>query len=261
MTKFGDDAEIGSAYRIGKHVAGHLGDLMSETENKAVSRRSLLKMIGTVAGSTAMYNAMTDLGFAQESGYSGPPKLGNPRPGTSVLVLGAGVAGMVAALELRDAGYKVTVLEYNNRPGGRNWSLYGGDTYTELGGATQQVQFAPGQYFNPGPWRLPYHHQGILHYCRLLNVALEPFVQENNATYVHAQNSFGGKPKRFREVQADYDGYIAELLAKATSQEKLDGLLDKDEKDGLLQMLKTWGGLDKDYEYKKGELASNFRGF
>ena len=148
---------------------------------------------------------------------------------------------MVAAYELRKAGYSVKILEYNSRPGGRNWSLYGGDTYTDIGGDTQKVQFDKGLYFNPGPWRLPYHHQGILHYCRVLNVPLEPFVQENNATYVHAQNSFGGKPKRFREVQADYDGYIAELLAKATSQEKLDGLLDKDEKDGLLQMLKDLG--------------------
>ena len=68
----------------------------------------------------------------------GPIKLSPPPPGTSVLILGAGVAGMVAAMELRDAGYKVQVLEYNGRPGGRNWTLYGGDTYTELGGATQQ---------------------------------------------------------------------------------------------------------------------------
>src|SRR6202042_3301445 len=151
---------------------------MSETKNKAVSRRSLLKMIGTVAGSTAMYNAMTEMGFAQESGYSGPPKLGNPKkPGTSVLILGSGIAGMVAALELRDAGYKVQILEYNNRPGGRNWSLYGGDTYTEMGGAVQHVQFDKGQYINPGPWRLPYHHQAMLHYCRELGVELEPFNQ------------------------------------------------------------------------------------
>ena len=51
-------------------------------EKKGVSRRSLLRMIGTVAGSTAMYNAMTGLGFAQESGYAGPPKLGNVKAGT-----------------------------------------------------------------------------------------------------------------------------------------------------------------------------------
>ena len=54
-----------------------------------------------------------------------------------VLILGAGMAGMTAAYELQKAGYKVQVLEYNNRAGGRSWTVRGGDTYTELGGATQ----------------------------------------------------------------------------------------------------------------------------
>src|ERR1700742_4417767 len=110
-----------------------------ENDSKDVSRRSLLKMIGTVAGSTAMYGAMTELGFAQESGYSGPPKLGNPKSPTSVLILGAGIAGMVAALELRDAGYKVQILEYNNRPGGRDWTLGGGGGFNGLGGFTPEI--------------------------------------------------------------------------------------------------------------------------
>src|SRR5579872_6512682 len=204
---------------------------MRETEETAVSRRSLLKMIGTVAGSTAMYNAMTGLGFAQESGYSGPPKLGNARPGTSVLVLGAGIAGMVAALELRDAGYKVQVLEYNNRPGGRNWSLYGGDTYTELGGAVQHVQFDPGQYCSPAPWRVPHHHYGILHYINRLNVQLEPFTQVNFNAYVHNTKAYGGKPKRYREVMADYQGHVAELLGKCTQQGALDQMVSKDDRE------------------------------
>ena len=44
-----------------------------------MSRRQLLTMIGTAAGSAAMYNAMTSLGFAQESPYSGPINLeGDP---------------------------------------------------------------------------------------------------------------------------------------------------------------------------------------
>lgn len=157
----------------------------------APSRRSLLTMIGVVAGSAAMYHAMTELALADTSTFKGPIKLSPPPAGTSVLVLGAGVAGMVAAMELRDAGYKVTVLEYNGRPGGRNWSLYGGDTYTELGGATQHVQFDPGQYINPGPWRLPYHHQGILHYVNRLGVTLEPFTQVNYNAYVHSTDAFG----------------------------------------------------------------------
>jgi monoamine oxidase len=34
-----------------------------------------------------------------------------------VIVLGAGLAGMLAAYELTKAGYKVKILEYQNRAG------------------------------------------------------------------------------------------------------------------------------------------------
>ena len=49
----------------------------------APSRRSLLNMIGVVAGSAAMYHAMTEMGYADESTFKGPIKLSNPPPGTS----------------------------------------------------------------------------------------------------------------------------------------------------------------------------------
>ena len=89
--------------------------------------------VGLAAGGTMMYQAMTSLGFAADSGYAGPVKLqGNPK-GATVLILGAGLAGMSAAYELRKAGYKVQILEYNARPGGRNWTLRGGDTVTATG--------------------------------------------------------------------------------------------------------------------------------
>src|ERR1700758_3256887 len=158
----------------------------------SLSRRELLGMIGATAGAGAMYQAMSSLGFAAESPYRGPIDLqGTPR-GAAVLVLGAGMAGMTAAYELRNAGYLVQVLEFNGRAGGRNWSLRGGDTYTELGGATQHCEFDKGLYINPGPWRLPYHHYGILSYCKRLGVALEPFVQINHNAYLHSKNAFGG---------------------------------------------------------------------
>src|SRR5437867_5996700 len=149
------------------------------------SRRDLLSLVGSVAGSAAMYQAMTSLGFASESNYKGPIKLEGDPKGASVLVLGAGLAGMTAALELRKAGYQVQVLEFNNRAGGRNWTLRGGDKFTELGGATQTCEFADGLYINPGPWRIPYHHRALLDYCRRLNVALEPFNQLNHNAFLH----------------------------------------------------------------------------
>lgn len=129
---------------------------MSDGEQHGTSRRDLLRLIGTVAGSAAMYQAMTSLGFAADSPYSGPIKLEGDPKGASVLILGAGLAGLVAALELRKAGYKVQILEYADRIGGRCWTLRGGDRYTELGGFEQQCAFDKGVYFNPGPWRIPY---------------------------------------------------------------------------------------------------------
>jgi monoamine oxidase len=234
---------------------------MADEHAMPVSRRSLFKLIGAVAGSAVMYRAMTELGHAGESGYTGPIELkGNPK-GASVLILGAGLAGMSAALELRNAGYKVQVLEYNDRPGGRNWSLHGGDTYTELGGATQQVQFAQGLYFNPGPWRIPYHHRALLDYCKRLKVVLEPFVQVNYAAYLHSANAFGGKPQRYRAVHADFNGHVAELLAKAAGQSRLDQTVGREDREILLEAMREWGALDKNYEYRKGLAVSERRGY
>ena len=149
-----------------------------------------------------MYQAMTQLGFARESKHTGRSISPVRLAGASVLILGPGMAGMTAAYELRNAGYKVQVLEYNARPGGRNWTLRGGDTYTELGGATQTCEFDKGLYINPGPWRIPYHHQNLLHYCELLGVKLEPFVQVNYNAYLHSQHAFDGKPQRYRALSA-----------------------------------------------------------
>ncbi|WP_441717635.1 MULTISPECIES: flavin monoamine oxidase family protein [unclassified Inquilinus] len=221
----------------------------------------MLSLIGMTAGSAAMYQAMTSLGLAAESGYKGPIALGGDPKGASVLVLGAGLAGMTAALELRQAGYKVQVLEFNDRPGGRNWTLRGGDRFTELGGATQACEFDEGLYINPGPWRIPYHHHGVLDYCRRLGVALEPFQQLNHNAFLHNTKGFGGKPQRIRDIKTDFQGHVSELLAKATQQGKLDDAVTKEDREILLQALKSWGALDGDYAYKAGETSSEFRGF
>ncbi|WP_414475201.1 NAD(P)/FAD-dependent oxidoreductase [Microvirga sp. M2] len=229
--------------------------------SEGISRRHLLSMIGMTAGTAAMYQAMTSLGFAAESGYKGPIKLDGDPKGASVLILGAGLAGLTAALELRQAGYKVQVLEFNNRAGGRNWTLRGGDSFTELGGVTQKCEFDEGMYINPGPWRIPYHHHGLLDYCRRLGVALEPFQQLNHNAFLHSTKAFGGKPQRIRDIKIDFQGHVSELLAKVTQQGKLEGAVSKEDQEVLLQALKSWGALDKDYAYKAGDLTSEFRGY
>src|SRR5260221_152192 len=238
------------------------GDAMENGEaSSSLSRRQLLRMIGATAGGAAMYQAMSSLGFAAASPYEGPIDLQGAPRGASVLILGAGMAGMTAAYELRNAGYKVQLLEYNARPGGRNWTLRGGDRYTEMGGHTQQCEFDKDLYINPGPWRIPYHHHGMMHYTKLLGVPLEPFFQVNYNAYLHSSQAFGGKPRRYREVKADYQGHIAELLTKATRQNSLDTSVTKEDQEILLESLRQWGALDSNYAYSASGASSDRRGY
>jgi monoamine oxidase len=155
----------------------------------------------------------------------------------------------------------VQILEYNKRAGGRSWTLRGGDSYTELGGARQDCAFDAGLYINPGPWRIPFHHAAFLDYCRRFGVALEPFIQTNHNAYLHSTRAFGGKPQRYRHIEADFNGYIAELLAKAAGQTKLDERVGKEEQEILLEALRMWGALDKNFAYVAGEDSSDRRGY
>lgn len=225
------------------------------------SRRAWLHALGRAAGSGAVYAALAHLGLVQASPARTDFALGRAPRGASVLVLGAGLAGLVSAYELQRAGYRVQLLEYQDRPGGRCWTLRGGDRYTELGGARQHCEFAPGEYFNPGPWRIPYHHHGVLSYCRRLGVPLQPFIQVNHNAYVHGQTAFGGRPQRWRELQADYQGQVSELLAKVLQQHLLDQALTAEDQARLLEALRHQGALDAQGRYRAGELAAERRGF
>ncbi len=225
------------------------------------TRRELLGMIGTMGGAAAMYQAMTALGHAAETQFTGPPSLSGARPGASVVVLGAGLAGLAAALELSKAGYRVQVLEYQDRAGGRNYSVRGGDRVVEVGGATQTCEFAPGNYLNPGPWRIPHHHRTLLHYCKSLGVELEPFIQNNHNAMIHRSNAFGGRPQRYKELSVDFKGHVSELLGKALNDGALDAKVTAEDKDKLLVALREWGLLDGNMAYSSSLRVSGQRGF
>ncbi|WP_246039014.1 flavin monoamine oxidase family protein [Peristeroidobacter soli] len=225
-----------------------------------IRRRDLLALAGLLgAGSVLGPTGAVRAGMTTPP-YRGPMKLDGAPKKTSVLVLGAGLAGLTAAYELRNAGYQVQLLEYNNRIGGRSWTLRGGDVYTELGGEKQICEFAPGVYMNPGPWRISHTHKAILDYCKRFGVALEPFVQLNYAGYVHSRNVLGGKPQRYAHVAADFQGYLAEMMTAALSKGGLDQPLAPEHLALLKPMLASWGGLDGSGRYVTGASSSRLRG-
>ena len=57
--------------------------------------------------------------------------------------------------ELRKAGFACTILEARHRPGGRNWTIRGGDKVEFTDGTVQSCDWKDGGYFNAGPARIP----------------------------------------------------------------------------------------------------------
>ncbi len=145
----------------------------------ALTRRALLEQIGAVGGLGAAYMAMETMGLAVPT-PAGAENFNLPRvrgSGRSVVILGAGIAGLVSAYELQRAGYQVTVLEARDRIGGRSWTIRGGDRVVQTGRPDQHASFDPGLYFNSGPARIPSTHRAILGYARRFGVQLETFVK------------------------------------------------------------------------------------
>jgi monoamine oxidase len=187
--------------------------------------------------------------------YAGPPAL-PPGNGARVLVLGAGIAGMVLAWELGRAGYEVSVLEARTRPGGRNWSLRAGDEIVEAD-SVQHVRWGTGEhlYFNPGPARIPWHHEGILAYCRELGVKLEVMSNDNRGAFLQDDAAFGGRPQRNAAVVNDARGYVAELAAKAVDRDQLAHPVSTEDRERLRAFLRAFGALDSDLVYRGSSRA------
>ncbi len=101
----------------------------------------------------------------------------------------------------------------------------------------------------------------MMHYTKLLRIPLEPFFQVNYNAYLHSSSAFGGRPQRYREVKADYQGHVAELLAKATQQNSLDASVTKEDQEMLLESLRHWGALDSTYSYVASDASSDRRGY
>ena len=87
-------------------------------------------------------------------------KLSRPRAGAKrVIIIGAGLAGLSAALELTQAGYDVKILEARTRFGGRVFTI--------------REPFADGLYAEGGAMQVPDNHQWTMKYVKLFGLELD----------------------------------------------------------------------------------------
>ena len=140
--------------------------------------------------------------------------LPNARSSASVIVVGAGMAGLCAAYELQRAGCSVTVIEARRVAGGR---------------VRTRRDFPEGLYVEEGATRFPVVHHYTMHYLREFGLPLLSFdrpdmghtlriMGRDLATRVGSQDPWPAElPLHTRERDCDLEAlhamYVAPLLA------------------------------------------------
>ena len=135
-----------------------------------------------------------------------------PREGRRhrVIVVGAGMAGLVAAHELMRAGHDPVILEAKQRVGGRVY--------------TMREPFAPGLYAEAGAMRIPKAHRLTLACIEKVGLGVKPFTTHNPNAYCHL---FGRKMrlKEFEERPELLGAELAEQDRGLTSGQRWQSLL------------------------------------
>ena len=85
-------------------------------------------------------------------------EINNFQPGKKITILGAGIAGLVAAYELERLGHEVDIIEGSSRIGGRIW--------THRFGSERNAPYA-----ELGAMRIPSTHHHTLHYVNELGLS------------------------------------------------------------------------------------------
>ncbi|WP_332995105.1 flavin monoamine oxidase family protein [Scytonema sp. PRP1] len=115
-------------------------------------------------------------------------------------IIGAGLAGLTAAYELKQIGHDVTVFEASNRSGGR--------VYTH--------HFKDGTYGELGAMRIPANHHCVLHYIDKFGLKIRPFVNYNSSAYYYIRN-FKSRINNWKDLSQK----IALLLHERQNPSKL----------------------------------------
>lgn len=111
--------------------------------------------------SAVMFTASTFYSGRKNKISRTPGALKQGRSLQKIIIVGAGISGLVAAYELARVGHTVKVLEARNRIGGRILTLRG--------------NFSDGNFVEAGAARIPPYHETTLAYIEHFGLGLTPF--------------------------------------------------------------------------------------
>jgi monoamine oxidase len=153
-------------------------------------------------------------------------------PGRRVIIIGAGMAGLVAGYELARAGHDPLILEAQNRVGGRVYTLR---------------KFAPGLYAEAGAMRIPRVHDLTLGYVEHFGLQLRPFIMGNPKGLVFV----GGKRMTAEQAGLSPDelGFAVANHERGRSYEDLWNAATKDLRAWIEQdEVAGWDRIVKEYD-------------
>lgn len=138
------------------------------------ARYKLLKRALSTAGREEDFENIIKL-------LSPPPDILNYSPpgslkGRKIGVIGAGVAGMAAAFELRKLGCDITIFEANDE-------RIGGRIYTHYFDEDKKL------YGELGAMRIPVSHESVWHYINLFKLNTDVFIQRDPNGFIYVKNT------------------------------------------------------------------------
>lgn len=171
-----------------------------------------------------------------------------------ITIVGAGLAGLVAASLLEKAGHYITILEATNTVGGR--------------ASTIRSPFSNGLYLNIGPMRIPESHLLTFEYIHKFRLTVNQFINRTPGDILYLNgintrlNLFEKNPSILQfPIKPSERGKSAEQLLNVTIQPILD-FIEKDPEKNWPIVEETYknqslGSFLKFYPYQNGTTLSN----
>lgn len=150
-----------------------------------------------------------------------------------VIIIGAGMSGLVAASLLKEAGHDVIIYEGTDRVGGRVF--------------TKRSPFINGQYMEMGAMRIPSHHHLTLEYIKKFSLPLNTFINStpNDLIYVNGRIT----RQYLYKQNPDVLGYPVAAHEKGKTVEELIKIVLKPVIDFInLNPVENWKWIIKEYD-------------